>query len=151
MKKVDNSASRLLVLEKKVRELKKEVHLLRLSKGKMEEDVDEEDEDEEKEEKDEEDAKEDEEEKEEKGFARKETRKKATMMSTTEKIPLSLNLMLLHWFAKSMHLDIGKDIFFSNTMDTLLVLTPSPPPFPQLTTLVHVSSTPVTSQPPSPC
>ena len=32
--KVDNSITRLFLLEKKVRELKKEVHLLRLSKGK---------------------------------------------------------------------------------------------------------------------
>lgn len=90
-KKVDNAAIRLLLLEKKVRELKKEVHLLKLGKGSIEE-----------EEKDKKmkmkTQKRMRRRRMKKELKRKGTRKKVTISNTMKKTHLPLNLMPLLYF-----------------------------------------------------
>ena len=118
-KKVDNAATRILFLERKVRELKKEVRLLRLGKGKMEEEEEEDDEVRKEKEKEIEEG-----EKEEENEAEQENNSEKDESSTTESNALSpiFDYRTGHKYA----LRQRESKKFSNTMDTPLVLTPTP-------------------------
>ena len=78
--KVDNAATRLLLLEKKVRELKKEVKLLRMGKGKME--------------KKEDDAKDEKRKKEERKKEKRTTKKEKEMRRLRKKLEMRTRLIM---------------------------------------------------------
>ncbi|XP_057481984.1 uncharacterized protein LOC130768894 [Actinidia eriantha] len=133
-KKADIAATRLLFLKQKVRELKKEIKLLKLGKGKMEEEQEEEEEVEDE-------VREEEEErtevnKEESREGEKEGEKEAEQEKDGEEddssaiesdVPSPISGQKL---GQKYGLRQREGKKFSNTMDTPLVLTPSPPASP---------------------
>ena len=124
-------------MEKKARELEKDVKLLRMKKGKMEE---EEEEEEEKEE----------EEKGEEKEQEKEGDNTGQEDDTSDIESDTSSSTLLRTSGHKYALRQREANKFSNTVDTLLILTPSPQASPQPTTPVHVFSPPAMSRPSSP-
>ena len=127
--KVDNNTTRLFFLEKMVRELKKEMHLMRMGNKDMA-----------KEEEDKENAKEDEEEKGEKGIGEEGDKEKDQGVDGTEQEKEdssemeSDNFALLRTTGYKYALYQREAKKFSNTIETALVWTPFPPPSQQPTT-----------------
>ncbi|PSS08290.1 DNA double-strand break repair Rad50 ATPase [Actinidia chinensis var. chinensis] len=145
--KVDNASTRLMILEKKVRKLQKDVKSLRMDKGKMEEE--DEDEGENEEEKGEKEVDKEESKGEENDSAELEEEDSYTIESNG---PSLTWLQITGYKYMLRHREMMK---FSNTMETPLVLTHSPPisPLPALSphaTPPHTSPPPATQQPRSP-
>ncbi|GFS38377.1 hypothetical protein Acr_00g0057120 [Actinidia rufa] len=140
MNKVNNVATRLLFVDRKVRESKKEMRLMKMGKEEWKKEEEEKEKEEGKEAEKEEDEQEEEEKKgdQERGEGADQEEDESDEVDSSDKksdVPL-LTRKVGHEYS----LRKRGATKFSNTMDTPLILTPSPPPSPQPTTPIHVSS-----------